>query len=138
MGGSPLFGLPPNLQHRRPPQRLSPTTSETFSDLVACHVANVGGHASQRDNCHACAAYVLLRRWEASPPTLLPMSCFGRKRCSAPMVACHVANVGGHASQRDNCHACAAYALLRRRKWRRLLRCCLCAASGGNAVPPLW
>ena len=102
---------------------------------VACHIANVGGHAipelcsptrglSQRDNCHACAAYALLRRRErlrvgasagmASPPTLLPMCCFGRKRCSAPTVACHIANVGGHASQRDTCHACAAYALLRR------------------------
>ena len=32
--------------------------------------ANVGGHASQRDICHLCAAYVLLRRWEASPPTV--------------------------------------------------------------------
>ena len=33
----------------------------------------VGGHASERDTCHVCAAYVLLRRWEASPPTLPPM-----------------------------------------------------------------
>ena len=53
-------------------------------------MANVGGHASQRDTCHLCAAYAaayaLLRRWErlrvgerssgmASPPTLLLMRC---------------------------------------------------------------
>ena len=31
--------------------------------------ANVGGHASYRDTCHLCTTYVLLRRWEASPPT---------------------------------------------------------------------
>ena len=41
-------------------------------------MANVGGHASERDTCHRCA------------------------------------NVGGHASERDTCQVSAAYALLRR------------------------
>ena len=34
------------------------------------------------------------------------------------------ANVGGHASQRDTCHVCAAYALLRRETRRLLLVRC--------------
>ena len=40
-------------------------------------MANVGGHVSERDTCHVCAAYALLRRWEASPPTLPRMRCAG-------------------------------------------------------------
>ena len=61
--------------------------------------ANVGGHASQRDTCHLCTTYALLRRWErlrvgerssgmASPPTLPPMRCCdaGKRR----LLRCHV------------------------------------------------
>ena len=49
--------------------------------------------------------------------TLLPPECCcdARKRRLLQM-----RNVGGHASQRDNCHVCL-----------------LCAVAGGNAVPPL-
>ena len=61
---------------------------------------NVGGHASQRDNCHV---------W---------FLCAVATQGSVASYKC--ANVGGHASQRDNCHLCL-----------------LCAVAGGNAVPPL-
>ena len=89
------------------PQRGSKQTAQEWRHLLPCHpcavagrnavlplrwlstsgshCANVGGHASQRDTCHVCAAYVLLRRWErlrggasagmASPPTLPRMCC---------------------------------------------------------------
>ena len=41
-----------SLRHR---QRLSKTTSGTIPNNI---YADVGGHASQRDTCHVCAAYV--------------------------------------------------------------------------------
>ena len=99
---------------------------------------NVGGHASQRDTCHVFSTYVLLRRWEASPPTLLPMRCCdaGKRRllrCSlcADVGRCTFANVGGHASQRDTCHVFSTYALLRR--WERPR---VGERSSGMASPP--
>ena len=109
------------------PQRGSKQTAQEWRRLLPCqlcavagrnavlplrwlstsgsHCANVGGHASQRDTCHVCAAYVLLRRWErlrvgerssgmASPPTL-------------PRMCCCVAGKG--------------YGSARQREWRRLL-----------------
>ena len=57
-------------------------------------MANVGGHASQRDTCHVIATYALLRRWEASPPTLPRFCC---------------------------CDAGKGYGSARQREWRRLL-----------------
>ena len=93
--------------------------------LLRCHLcaeakvhacANVGGHASQRDTCHLCASYALLRRWERLRVGELAREWRRLLRChlcaEAKVHAC--ANVGGHASQRDTCHLCASYALLRR------------------------
>ena len=103
------------------PQRGSKQTAQEWRRLLPCHLcavagrnavlplrwlstsgshcANVGGHAipelcsptrglSQRDTCHVCAAYVLLRRWErlrggasagmASPPTSTFHTFYGR------------------------------------------------------------
>jgi len=62
-----------------------------------------------------------------------------------PIITRHLrAIVGGHASQRDTCHFCASYELLRRwerlrvgelaREWRRLLRCLLCAVATLGSV----
>ena len=103
-------------------------------------MANVGGHASQRDTCHLCAAYAaayaLLRRWErlrvgerssgmASPPTCGSYALLRAETLFRPY---NGANVGGHASQRDTSHMCTSYALLRR--WEAspptlpLMRCC--------------
>ena len=82
-----------------------------MSRPLSATYANVRGHASQRDTCHELATYVLLRRWEASPPTNATDVLLRAKMLFRPYDG---ANVGGHASQRDTCHELATYALLRR------------------------